>query len=369
MWIGLSIVGCNFTVDDASPTEEGLIESPINVVPDQPPVTGSSTPTPTPSPSLTTAPQPSLIVASPSPSPTATALLETPTSEPTLGPWEHVVQAGESLIVIIAQSPYNYRENTVIDEILRLNNLSSANNIFAGQTLLIPRPTPTRIPQGVELTAAVIETLGGDPSSRLGNVALPANTAFGCHTVREGENIVSIIQQYGGATLEILAQLNPDISFLGCVFDTPSGGPNCNPFVRVDQCVQVPFPTPTPTKSPTPSGMETPTPTPTYRPPSVISPSDGSIAGAGRVELFWVGVGILEQNEYYLVEVVDTVSAEVWQDATRSTSLRLPTSLIPTDGQTHTIRWTVRVAMQDSQGVFIPIGPSSVPRIFQWQSR
>lgn len=359
---------CNFNAPDSTPTSEAIIEEPIDPLPDQ------STPgtlTPSVTPSLTpTAPE-VVVIASPSSSPTSGPPTASPTPEPTLGPWEHVVQSGESLIGIIGSPPYNYRDNfaSVIDVVLRLNNLPDANSIFAGQTLLIPRPTPTSIPQGVELTQSVIATLGGDPAARLGNVALPPNTTFGCHNVREGETIVGIIEQYGGATLEVLAQLNPDLNFLGCDFDSPGGGPNCNPFLIVDQCVQVPFPTPTPTKSPTPSGLETPTPTPTYRPPSLISPSDGSIAGAGRVELFWASVGVLQPDEVYLVEVVDVNSGTTWAGTTRSTSMMLPANLIPTDGETHIMNWTVSVAISNAQGVFVPVGPRSPVRTFQWQSR
>lgn len=368
LFVTISLSACNFASPEATPTSAGITEVPIDPLPDQ---VSTETAMPTPSPSTTPTAAVTIVVASPTPSLTAAPPTVSPTPEPTLGPWEHTVQQGESLIGIIGSPPYNYRENfaSVIDAILQLNNLPNANSIFAGQTLLIPRPTATSVPQGVELTQAVIATLGGDPSARLGNVALPPNTNFDCHSVREGETIVGIIQQYGGATLEILAQLNPDLNFLGCDFDSPGGGPNCNPFLIVDQCVIVPFPTPTPTKSPTPSGSETPTPTPTYRPPVLVAPANGSIAGAGRVELFWASVGVLQSGEVYLVEVNDTNTGVTWVGTTRATSILLPADLIPTDGVIHTINWTVSVAVSDSQGVFVPIGPRSQFRMFQWQSR
>lgn len=363
------LAACNFnTIEEATPTIEGDIEVPINPLPEQ---QTPGTPTPTPSPSPSPTPPDVVAVASPTLEPTSGPPTFTPTPEPTLGPWEHVVQPGESMLGIIGSPPYNYRTNfdSVIAEILRLNGLPNANSIFAGQTLLIPRPTPTPVPQGVELTQAVIATLGGDPAARLGNVALPPNTPYDCHTVQDGETILGIVAQYGGATLEILAQLNPDLNFLGCDFDIPSGGPNCSPFLRVDQCVIVPYPTPTPTQSPTPSGLETPTPTPTHRPPMLLSPADGSIAGAGRVTLYWTGVGVLAEREVYLVEVLDTITGERWASTTRSTSLMLPADLIPTSGEPHRVEWTVSVATADSAGVFVPVGPRSPARAFQWQSR
>lgn len=353
---GLLLAACN--VRQTTPTPEGVFEEPINPLPEQ-----EITLPPTPSPSATT--QLVLQIATATGTATAGIPTEAPTPTETLGPWEHVVQPGEILSNIIQRPPYNYRENIfgVIDEVVRLNNLRSAEDIRAGATILIPRPTPTPIPQGAELTATVNARLG------LGDNSLPINTEFGCHTVRENETIVGIIDQYGGATLEIIAQINPDINFFGCDFDQPSGGPNCVVLLRPNQCVFVPLPTPTPTLSPTPSGRETATPTPTYRPPSLVYPPEGGIAGAGVIELQWVNVGPLLADQYYLVEVTDTVTGQTWRDITKSTSLRLPASLIPTDGQTHTMTWTVRIVVVDPQGVYAPIDAPGRIRTFLWQSR
>jgi hypothetical protein len=70
-----------------------------------------------------------------------------------------------------------------------------------------------------------------------------------------------------------------------------------------------------------------------------------------------VGWAVLQVNEVYLVEVVDTtVNAAAYRQITRNTSLLLPDSLIPTDGQTHTFNWTVRVAAPNAEGVYRTIG-------------
>jgi hypothetical protein len=187
------------------------------------------------------------------------------------------------------------------------------------------------------------------------------------HTVVEGQTIVDIAVNYD-TTLEVLAVLNPDISFQGCNFEIPSGGPNCGPLLRVGQVVMVPAPTPTPTLSPTPSGSETPTLTPTFAAPRVISPPQGAVVPARVFRLEWVSVGVLQPEEMYLVQITDITSGTAHNDVTRSTSLLLPESMIPSDGQIHVINWTVSVARPNVDGVYRVISGQPEARTFNWQS-
>src|SRR5690606_14751707 len=128
---------------------------------------------------------------------------------------------------------------------------------------------------------------------------LPQETTIVEHTVRSGETIVGIADQFE-TTLAILDQLNPELLFLNCDFSNPSGGPECNVPLSVDQVIKVPAPTPTPTLSPTPSGSETPTPTPTYAAPLMIFPPDGAIAQGTSIRFQWVSVGVLPPDYVYL---------------------------------------------------------------------
>lgn len=369
--VALSLSACNFDTDQTTPTLEGVVEEPINPLPEQPEETPSPTVTVSPSASPTQV-EVSVLLASPTPSPTPGTPTATHTLTPTIGPWEYVVQSGDSLTGILARPPYNYDPFSnpgILDQVINLNNLASANAIRVGQTLFIPRPTPTPVPEGVELTRAVIEALGGDPN--FSNSIIPPGTQFDCYTVVEGDTAVGIVQRFSPLTLELLCETNRDnISCFGCNFEVPSGGPDCNIFLSEGQCVSVPLPTPTHTLSPTPSGSETPTPTPTYRAPSLVYPPNGGLAPAGQIELQWVSVGVLEADEYYLIEVIDT-TAETAPElfATRNTSYRLPTDLIPTGGNTHTMSWSVRVAVRTDGGVYAPIGAPGEIRTFRWQSR
>ena len=101
----------------------------------------------------------------------------------------------------------------------------------------------------------------------------------------------------------------------------------------------------------------------------IISPPQDANVPAGVFRLEWVSVGVLQPDEVYLVQVSDTTSGQVFNDITRSTSLLLPDSLVPTDGQTHIIDWTVTVAKPNESGIYRVIsGPPGMNR-FNWMSR
>jgi hypothetical protein len=188
------------------------------------------------------------------------------------------------------------------------------------------------------------------------------------HSVLEGQTVVDIASEYA-TTLEVLAQLNPEISFAGCNFNIPSGGENCSPLISIGQLINVPAPTPTPTLSPTPSGSETATPTPTFAAPRVVWPPQDSNVPPSAFRLEWVSVGVLLPSQVYLVQVEDMNAEAKTPFVTRETSYTLPESLIPTDGQAHTFQWTVAVAEPNEQGVYRVVGGESPIRRFTWQSR
>lgn len=346
------LAGCNFTPSpqgEASPTVEN-ITSP-SPAPTEPSLTPSVPPSAQPE------------VATSTLTPTLLPPTITPTASDTPGPYEHTIQENETLGYII--QIYGYTDFSVIAEVVAMNeSIPDADTLpGAGAVILIPRMTATPTPENSELTRVAQE---GTPTAV--SVTLAVQTVIIQHIVVEGETIVGIAQQYA-TTLQVLSQLNPDIPFFGCDFNVASGGPDCNPPLQVGQAVNVPAPTPTPTLSPTPSGSETPTPIPTYRAPMVISPPQGGNAPPIPVRLEWVSVGVLLANEFYLIQVRDTTSGTDYVEVTKNTSLRLPDSLIPGDGQPHAMEWTVRVAYPNAQGTYQPIGGTPPTNRFQWQSR
>lgn len=355
--------GCNIAIP------EEIITPTVEVIASATPTTeASTTPTPTLSPSPTqAASEEPVILATPQPiEPVGVPTLPPQPSE-TPGPYVHVIQPGEILSVIVQRYGYGYDPN-LFAEIARLNDNMPSPDLLpaAGSEILIPRQTATPIPEGIELTRVADAQMGME---RFGNVLLPSGAQTDCHVVQEGETIIGIAEQYS-TTLEVISQFNQTLNWSGCRFDVYSGGENCRPNIRPGDCIVVPMPTPVPTSTATPSGDETATPTPTFPPARAIFPADGAIASAGVFSLQWVSVGTLASEDVYLVEVVDlTAGGTSWVQVTSDTALRLPESLIPTDGTTHLMQWRVSVARRDNQGAYRYIGGIGDWRSFQWQSR
>lgn len=296
-----------------------------------------------------------------------------PPQLPTEGPYVHVIKEGETLGYILQLQPWGYPpfDPAIIQTVLAINPDMRSADILPppGTELLIPRRTPTPVPVGLEMTQTVVARMGLET---IGNgLAVPPGTTFGCHDVEEGDTIVGIADIYN-TSLEMLSALNQNLNWAGCNFTQFSGGPSCNPLISIGQCINVPLPTPTPVPTATPSGNETATPTPTFAPARPVYPPEGAVAPAGIFALQWVSVGILRESEFYLVELQDVtpgITAQPWLQVTRETSIMLPASLIPADGQTHQFQWRVSVARQDASGAYAYIGGIGAWRNFQWQSR
>lgn len=346
------LTACNFNPDPPTPTVEALVTpSPSPTL--QVSLTASQTPTIEPTVAA-------IRLSSATPSHTPENPTETATPIPTDGPYVVRVQPGDFLFGIIGR--FGYSDGRVIPAILTLNpNIPDENSLPVGQDILIPRMTHTPTPPNYEATVAIMGTLGIPLPDQL-----PANTSQECHTVREGETIVDIAEQYD-TTLEIISRLNPEISFLGCDFNNRSGGPDCRPNIQTGQCVTVPMPTPTMTLSPTPSGNETATPTPTYSPPLIIYPPNGAIV-SGSVLMQWVSTGLLKADEYYYIEVNNHTANTQYTRVTKDTSWQLPSGLIPPDGEEHDIEWRVVVVRGDTE-TFHAIGGVMPERTFKWRRR
>jgi hypothetical protein len=102
----------------------------------------------------------------------------------------------------------------------------------------------------------------------------------------------------------------------------------------------------------------------------MVFPPDGAAVPGGVLTLSWVSIGVLREDEYYFVEILDNTLGISFADVTLGTSLRLPETLIPTDGQPHTFQWRVSVALENAEGTFRIVGGlPSAWRTFTWQSR
>jgi len=354
--LSMALSACNFNTEPPTPTVS-VPQSHTPAISPTPTIEATATISLTPSPAPTVE---RIVLITPTPPAPLEPTTEPATPTPTPGPYEVTVAAGDTMSRILPR--FGYQDFSVLRAISALNPDVNVDNLNVGQTILIPRMTYTPSPPGYEATVSMMGTLGIRPPEELA-----ANTQLTCHTVIEGENIISIAESYN-TTLEIIARLNPEIPFTGCDFNNRSGGETCNPPIGIGQCVQVPLPTATPTLSPTPSGSETPTQTPTFPAPLIITPPEG-VTVNGRVTAQWISVGVLGADEYYYVEVTDTTLNTQFRQVTKDTSMVLPVALIPSDGQTHPMAWVVTVVRRNPGGGYAPIGGVMPVRSFNWQSR
>ncbi|MFC1959675.1 LysM peptidoglycan-binding domain-containing protein [Chloroflexota bacterium] len=316
------------------------------------------------------------VTVTPTPPPSAT-----PTATP--GPCEQMVNPGDTLISLAIAC--GHQDLAVLDEIIQLNGLRSAESVQLGQTVLIPWPTPTlSIPDNGEDGAAVApdvegsviedpETTGGDAEVTAISVVIPSPTlqpGVMWYTVQPGDNILSIAVQFQ-ANIEIMAQLNPEVTFSQCDFGMDSGGGNCIVQLYQGQAIRVPAPTPTPTLSPTPSGSETPTPTPTptFNAPSLLSPGNLFLFGPDDiVTLRWVTTGVLAEGDIYRLTVNDTTLGEVYTATTSETVFILPGEWQPDDGARHMFTWDVAVGPSDGMDNLTSVTFNTPAQMFYWDS-
>lgn len=307
---------------------------------------------------------------------TVTPAPPTATLEPTQGPCEYLVRAGDDLITLAWNC--GHRSLDVLPAILELNNLSAPEAIQVGQTILIPRPTPT-----VDPNAASVPTATGAAAADVAamfvaeaNATPPTATLFPTatllpgimwHIVQPQESMVSIMYQYF-TTAEVLAQINPEIAFSLCDFQFDTGGDSCTVLLQPGQRLRVPAPTPTPTLSPTPSGSETATPTATatFNAPSALSPNDRVRFAADQIiTLRWVTTGQLSTGETYRVLVTDESAGVAYSADTAELSFIVPSAWQGQDGRPHTFRWSVGVAASGSASLRY----ETPARTFIWTSR
>ncbi len=286
----------------------------------------SLTPTETTTPTVTASP-------TTTPSPTPTPL---PTATPTpLLPIEHVVQPGDTLGGIALEY------GLTVDQVVAYNDLET-DMIREGQTLLIPPPTPTP---------------GPTPTRRPGE-ATPTPAAFVLHTVREGDTLSTIAEQYGVRLADIRAanEIPEDVET-----------------IQVNQVITVPRYTPTP--EPEAFVDTTPTPTPgtmRYTAVSMLYPPDGTLFSDSNdvIALQWASVGLLDDREFYQIELfLPGESPTTHRAFTKATVWRVPSDLLPRESPgIHTFSWRVFVVRQTVMGADPDriVSPATRRRTFSW---
>jgi LysM repeat protein len=347
-------------------------------------VVASSTPNAT----ATPLPSPTYAIA-----PTATPL-ESPTPPPTatLPPNQtrHIVKANETVSTIAKLY------GTTIQAVLKANGLKGSSLLKIGQELIIPLPvantstptvTPTPSPtpflytiksgdtlsviaQRYKTTVeALMQANGITDATRIHigtklKIVQPpdysATMAYETYEVKAGDTLYTISAKYKLTIAKIKQINNLTSDRLG-----------------VGQKLRIPVGTATPTPSVTPTATLSPTPGPARPAPALLAPPDGTaFEGADTVILLnWASVGILEEEEWYVVRVrrsgnVAEQLPPVW---TKATSWRLPADLYVTGlAEPQRFYWQVTVmrktaVAEDGTWTGEQISPSGVVRTFTWK--
>ena len=288
---------------------------------DQTPIAEAGTATPSPTITIT-------------PTVTSTAT-QAPTWTP-LPPLDYTVQANDTCADIAASFGVS------VQSIILENNLSANCELFQGQALLIPQPTPTASPQ---------------PTATLSDAQ---KTEAACETINyqvEANDTLSSIADTYNVSMTTIREYN------GLLNDTVFEGQT----LQIPLCLREPTPGPTPT----------PTPLPPYPGPNLLLPSDGAFFTSERdiITLQWAAVGELEADEAYAVTITDLTSEEniTIIEYVNDTSLIVPDELLPTDGIPHIFRWSVYIARQvgggdEEDANWVSAGNHSAERVFGWYS-
>jgi LysM repeat protein len=260
---------------------------------------------------------------------TATAT-GTPSPVPTPTPIVHEIQAGETVYYIASYygtSPEAILEANGLDE-------NSARLLRVGQKLTIPSSGAVGgpVPGSARQAPRVI------------------------HEVKSGETLITIAIDLG-TTVEAIMGAND--------LDSPD-------LIYEGQNLIVPLMPPTATPTLTPTATPSSTPGPPYPAPDLLSPPNSIIyQGADAIiVLSWTSVGILRENQAYLVELETPAHVAPVTYTTQATAWRLPLDLRPT-GRRRGLSWRVTVVEQSASdpevSAWEPISLPSETRHFVWQ--
>ena len=298
-----------------------------------------------------------------------------PTDTVTPSPCLRKVAPGDSLIAILARC--GHQNLAILPTVMALNGISDETRIQIGQEIIVPLPSPTRVPGERETTTVESDTDSASADSGADRLALLAFDPFAptltptllpgliWHITRPNENMIVIALQYE-TNAKALSDLNPEIEFSLCDFGLPYGGPECTVPLQQGQRIRVPAPTPTITPIPTVSGSETPTPKPTatFNAPIAQSPPDGAFfATREQVTLRWVATGRLSSTDVYRVALNNTDTGASYDAQTSELFFIVPSEWGPNDENSHHYSWRVSVLNKITGG----ISHSSQARAFIWQ--
>jgi LysM repeat protein len=295
------------------------------------PPTVTYTPTWTPIPTDTPPP-----ADTPTPTP-----IPPPTSTPR-PPRTHTVESGETLFGL----SLIYRISA--DAIAAANGFGMDAPIQSGQALDIPWPSPTP-----PLESILIDINGEPVVADVENCEIV--------TIQDGDSAYALSANRS-VPLEAIIQVNRQTA--DSIQLLQPGDTLCIPrIVYADTLPPTPGPSPTPMPTALPVG------------PSLLYPVEGALIDdtAGALLLQWTAVKDLAENEWYMVEMLDTSVDDAFPNRgfTRDSSFRVPSDWRPEAAELRPMRWQVSIVQvngQRSDGAFTYTygGESSRPRLFNW---
>lgn len=309
--------------------------------------------TPTPAPTKLSPTHTPTIAPTAPPTPTKPPPTPIPPT-PTLAPRaEVVVQSGDTCSSIALK----YKVD--VDELIRYNNLDSGCLINIGNSIKIPPVLPTAGPTPTTDPNVTVVPLA--PTS-----TLPPELIY---EVRSGDVCGTIAEKFRIPVAQIISQNKLDV--------------DCT--IRVGQKLTLKFgaASAAPAATNTPYVAMTPTPRVGYSAPIALSPADGAVftESVDVVTLQWLTVGMLKEDEWYVVHVQPSGAISVPLFETKGTSIRLTRDLLGKE-QERSVAWWVevkRVAPQTgnpgaptpdafSAGrAYVTLSPPSAARRFTWR--
>jgi LysM repeat protein len=298
------------------------------------------------------------------PLPVADVPTSTPTLMPSPTPVTYVVKSGDTLSDIAAKF------NTTAAALMKVNGITDPASIHAGARLVIVQPgaVPTDTP-------VPVKTYEVKPNDTLFDIAAKFKVTVEDLKKANGlkNNLIHIGQRLtlptgpGGAAAAPTATPEPSLTPIP-VLDTAPG---------LSGTLALTQPMTTTSMLLTPVPTWTPTPGPDNRPVELLAPADeAAFEGPDAVILLnWASVGILHDDEWYVVRLRRTDSEEeqpqyIW---TKVTSWRVPASLYA-GGLDEPLRWRWRILVVRQTGVTengirigIEIRPGSDARVFYWK--
>jgi LysM repeat protein len=282
--------------------------------------------------------------------PTNTAIPLTPAPvQPTTTPVQpvaYVVEDGDTCGGIATKYAVS------LSAFLAFNKLDENNClIHVGDKVLIPPPTPTAGPTPT-LPPGVTQLPTGTPEP---TATLPPQIIV---QVRSGDTCSEIADKYRISVDTLIQQNGLDV--------------NCA--LQIGQVLTLTFTVPTPVITPTPIIAQTPTPRTGYDAPLMMSPQDSVQISETEdvVTLQWLSVGVLKDDEWYVVQVQPTGAITVPVFEVKATSLKLTRDIFG-DQTERSFAWWVQVKQlvgvntRTGERIYNVLSVPSEVRHFTWR--